>query len=333
MNKKSFLIILICIVISLISYNVFIKNNIVNNEIKPLEIKKELITLPNDIEYKKSIIEKSKNKNYKIENLDALVGPNELIAFIKENKENPETYTPSPYNIKNGFYQANLHCHSTNSDGVASVEFLLTQADEFAKKNLNGKPMYIAITDHNTVLGAQKIIEVLQKNPNKYKHVKVVTGIEIFTTYTSSFSDKPVDIHVLSWCINPYDKFLNKEFYKKNLKDKWNRTFPDRDFEEVISMMSEYGLVGIAHTARYLEHLKTEQQKKYIKKLFEDYKNKNKNNCWFIEGYYQSYKASMQNFDKNTEVLIENINKEAKQSNINLTGSTDVHGYSILSFR
>ena len=228
-----------------------------------------------DYEYKKAIILDSKNLTYKLENLRPLVGPKELEKFIRENDNNPQIYTPSKENIHNGRYRANLHMHTTNSDGKASVEFLLEQAQMYAEAKLKGEPFYFAITDHNTVLGAKEVINVLQKNPNKYKNIKIITGMEIYSGYKTNYSEKPFEIHVLAWCINPYDKFLNKEFYKKNLKDKWNRTSPDRDFKEVISFLSERSIVGIAHPARSLERVIDKEG--YIKQLFNDYKQVNKN--------------------------------------------------------
>ena len=280
-----------------------------------------------DYEYKKNIIKSSWNLNYKLENLRPLVGPEELAKFIKENNNNPEIYTPNEKNIKNGIYRANLHMHTTNSDGKAKVAYLMNQAETYAKENLNNKPMYIAITDHNTVLGTKEIIEVLQKNPNKYNNIKVIAGIEIFTGYKTKFSEKPIEIHVLTWCINPYDKFLNKEFYKKDLKDKWNRTRPDRDFNKVINTMSDYGIVGIAHPARYLDKITNKED--YIKELLNTYRKESKNKVLFLEGYYQTYPLIIKNYDNKFKAFLSFINSEASKNKIYRTGSTDVHGYSI----
>ena len=280
-----------------------------------------------DYEYKKAIITESKKLTYKLENLRSLVGPNELEKIIKENDGKPEIYTPSRENVQNGVYSANLHMHTTNSDGSLPVEFLMNQAQEYAKLKLNGKPFYLAITDHNTVLGAKEVIRVLQKYPNKYKNIKVIPGMEIYTGYNTQYSKKPVEIHVLAWCINPYDKFLNKEFYKKDLKNKWNRKHPDSDFREVIEYMSDRSIVGIAHPARYLE--KTTDKKAYIKDLFRTYKSANKNQILFTEGYYQSNHLVLKPFDDKTKEFLKYINNEAKDFGIIRTGSTDVHGYSI----
>ncbi|MBE7703292.1 MAG: hypothetical protein E7Z89_04495 [Cyanobacteria bacterium SIG28] len=314
--KKNFLIALILtLLILFLSY--FIYEHYRYSVSSPLE----------DYEYKRAIIAESKDLSYRLENMRSLVGPNELEKFIKENDNNPQIYTPSEENLKNGVFQANLHMHTTNSDGSVSVEFLMNQAQIYAEKFLNGKPFYLAITDHNTVLGAKDVIKVLQENPDKYKNVKVITGMEIFTEYKTSYSEKPIEIHVLTWCINPYDKFLNKEFFKKDLKDKFNRIYPDRDFNDVIEYMSNLSIVGIAHPARYLERI--EDKELYIKELFENYKSKNKNKIFFTEGYYQSYHLLFNTQDNKTKDFLNYINKEAQRSNVIRTGSTDVHGYSI----
>ena len=311
------------ILISIITFCIITSGIYINSK------RYEISSPMEDLEYKKKIITSSKNLTYKLENLRPLVGPNELERFIRENNDNPEIYTPSEENIKKGIYQANLHMHTTNSDGQARVEYILDQAESYAKKNLKGKPFYLSITDHNTILGAKELIEVLQKNPQKYKNIKVICGIEIFTAYNnSSVAKRPVDIHVLGWCINPYDKFLNKEFYKKNLKDKWNRQLPDRDFDFVITELSNYGLIGIAHPARYIDFLGKEN-KNYIKELLQHYKSKNKNKVCYLEGYYQVYPLIIKNYDEEFKNLLDYINLEAKAQGICRTGSTDVHGYSI----
>ncbi len=285
-----------------------------------------------DLEYKKTIIKASHNPFYKLENLRPLVGEEELLEFIKSNNENSQIYTPSSKNIKNGIFRANLHTHTLNSDGKVSVKFRMDYAQNYAEKNLKDGFMYIAITDHNTVLGAKDVIKVLQKNPNKYKNIKIITGIEIYTKYKTEFSKKPVEIHVLTWCINPYDKFLNKEFYKKNLKDKANRGTHDREFTAVIKMMSKYGIPGIAHPLRYTVHLK-DKKYKYIDTLFKEYSSLSQKPL-FTEGHYQVYdkfrerKYLGREYDK-YKIF---INKTADKYNIIKTGSTDAHGYTIFDW-
>jgi len=291
-----------------------------------------------DLEYKQAILHDSKNITYTIEALRPIMGPEELKNFIKSNDKNPDIYTPAQENVKRGIYRANLHSHTTNSDGVPTVEFRMNMAQTYANKNLKDGYMLIAITDHNTVLGAKSVIENLQRHKyedrSKYDKIRVVLGMEINTEFhNSKIIDTPVQIHVLTWCINPYDKFLEKEFYKKDLNDKWNRKLPDRDFDWIITTMSEYGIVGIAHPARYTTFMK-EKKYPYITEMLTRYKNLT-TNIPFAEGYYQSYKVTSTgpNLGDEYDKYINHINSESERLGINRTGSTDAHGNSIFTYR
>ena len=286
-----------------------------------------------DLEYKIDILRKSHNITYTIEALRPLVGPEELTKFITENNENPDIYTPSLQNIRNGKYRANLHMHTTNSDGRPTVLARMQSAQTYAEKNIKDGYMTIAITDHNTVLGAKNVIEVLERYKGRFSKVRVVPGMEIFTEYKNSgVAKNPVQIHVLVWCINPYDKFLQKEFYKKNLNDKWNRTMPDRDFDWVISVMSNYGIPGVAHPARYTSQMK-EKKYPYISEMFERYAKLSKNTL-FTEGYYQSYKLTYtaSHLGHEYKKYTDYINNEAKRAGIIRTGGTDAHGDSLFTY-
>ena len=247
-----------------------------------------LITEPmQDLEYKKAIIKDSHNLSYKLENLRPIVGEKELTDFIKSHNNNPEIYTPSPENIKRGIFRANLHMHTLQSDGKATVEQRLNDAQKYAQSHIKDGYMYIAITDHNTVLGAKEVIKVLQKNPGKYKNIKIIPGMEVFTKFRSRYSKRLVEIHVLAWCINPYDKFLNKEFYKAPNANKWNRKAYDRNFEDVISMMSKYSIPVVAHPVRYTTRIEGDKYL-YMNEMFEKYAQLSKKPL-VTEGYYQVY--------------------------------------------
>ena len=126
---------------------------------------------------------------------------------------------------------------------------------------------------------------------------------------------------------------MEKEFYKKDLKDKWNIKHPIKDFIWVINTMSDYGIVGIAHPARYTEDLGAKKYP-YITEIFTRYKN-SKGKIKFIEGYYQSYsKTPTANLlGKEYQKYKDHINSEAKRLDIIRTGSTDAHGISIFKYR
>lgn len=220
------------------------------------------------------------------------------------------------------------------SDGEVSVENRMAEAQQYAKENIKNGYMVIAITDHNTVNGAKEIIKILEQNPNKYDHIKIIPGIEINSQYrNSNITAEPIDIHVLLWSINPYDKYLNDKFKKEDLNDKWNIKLPIPDFDGIIYTMSEYGIVGIAHPARYTEHLGNKKYP-YITELFTRYKDLS-GKVKFTEGYYQSYKQTStggllgSEYDK----YINHINSEAKRLGIIRTGSTDAHGESIFIYK
>ena len=317
-KKKSLIVLLIAIFISvlyLLFYIFFARYNISS----PMM----------DIEYKKSIIKESHNLFYKLENLRPVVGEEELSEFIRNNNKNPQIYTPSTENIKNGIYRANLHMHTIQSDGKASVKERLDMAQEYAENKIKDGYMYIAITDHNTILGAKDVVKVLQKYPNKYKNVKVILGMEVYTAFSSKYYDKPVEIHVLNWCLNPYDKFLNKEFFKPSSANKWNRTSPDRDFDYVILMMSKYAIPGIAHPIRYTNRIGNNKYK-YMDEMMSRYVSLT-SKIPFAEGYYQVYPRYYEKefFKGVISPYIEFVNNKADQHGITKTGSTDSHSFTI----
>ena len=287
-----------------------------------------------DLEYKKEIIRTSHNPFYRLENLRKLVGEEELTEFIKQNDNNPQIYDASDDGVETGKFRATLHNHTLNSDGIASVKDFLAEAQMYSEDYLNNAPIYIAITDHNTTLGAKELIETLQKYPNRYKNVRVIAGMEIFSKmYDSPASADPVDIHVLVWCINPYDKFLNKEFKKADKSDKWNKKDPERSFQDVILMMKKYGMVGIAHPALYSVRLE-ERKFEFFNAMLNKYK-KLYDRTWFYEGYYQSYPVFDREKDmrKEYESYVKYINNYAKSNRIIRTGSTDAHGITIFNKR
>jgi predicted metal-dependent phosphoesterase TrpH len=69
--------------------------------------------------------------------------------------------------------KADLHLHTTASDGVATVEQLL--AHVAARTDLR----VIAITDHDTIAGAQRAQDLVQRRGS---HVEVIVGEEISST-------------------------------------------------------------------------------------------------------------------------------------------------------
>jgi len=88
---------------------------------------------------------------------------------------------------------ADLHTHTTASDGVISPKDLVQLAKQ---ANLRA----VAITDHDAVLGIPEAIEA-----GKEIGIEVIPGIEISTI------DKGQDIHLLGY----YIEYRNSDFLKK----------------------------------------------------------------------------------------------------------------------
>ena len=97
--------------------------------------------------------------------------------------------------------------------------------------------------------------------------------------------------------------------------------------------MAPFGIVGIAHPARYTEDL-GDKKYPYITELFTLYKSL-RGDVKFAEGYYQSYTQTptARLLGKEHNQYREHINSKAKELGIIRTGSTDSHGYSIFRYR
>lgn len=286
-----------------------------------------------DRDYKNEILKQSDIPGLTINDLAPIMGPCEIEQFLRNNDGNPQIYTPTAKNIKKGIYQANLHTHSTDSDGRLPVSARLDEAQQYAQEH--NIIFYIATTDHNTVNGAKTALKTLKENPNKYKNVKLILGMEINSIYNLKDNTKDqVDIHVLTFGINPYNKFLNEEFCKPKTANAWNRPRKNpefEDFDNVIKVMNNYGIVGVAHPARYIVQLE-DKKYDYLSEMLQRFKSLTPDDKpLFIEGYYQSYWNNAQ-IDLGNEYtkLLDFINNESRKLGIIRDGSLDTHGLTIL---
>lgn len=128
-------------------------------------------------------------------------------------------------NLKSGSFTANLHVHTQNSDGAADTETILHHAEAIARYNSKfGSPFMLAITDHDTIAGAQEAFEIFKNNPDRFQHLKLIPGLEISTVETKLKNQTaPLAIHLLVYGINPYDTRLN-EFLKEKSRLKLELT-------------------------------------------------------------------------------------------------------------
>ena len=222
---------------SLVSITTITFTGIAFNKIKMKNIRKKLDEMklyPKDIEYRKKILSElgiDKNKFYKLRSIigiEELKSKMEVISkdiknFLpgeKSYRADGEAIFPSKENVKSAKFTANLHTHTIYSDGKFTIQELLEQAakygNERVKKLGKNNPFYIAITDHDTLQGCKEAINIILKNPKKYENLRLVLGIENTTVANYPHILKgPVDIHLISYAINPFDKSLNDYFNKK----------------------------------------------------------------------------------------------------------------------
>ncbi|MBQ8475984.1 hypothetical protein IJ531_02870, partial [bacterium] len=184
---------------------------------------------PQDIEYLKTLAQEiglSENEHYK---LSSIIGVGELEHLLKNSKRhyfNPDT-PPRGHlqesdleNLARREYGFNLHIHTTASDGTMTPLELINQAAEYADKlkEINPEKSFcIAITDHDTMEGAKEILRAVAENPERYKNLKIVLGVELSAAYRDK--DKlnfPMSYELIGYCVNPYDKRADE--YLKNLR-------------------------------------------------------------------------------------------------------------------
>ena len=133
------------------------------------------------------------------------------------------------FNREDFYSKVNLHIHSNFSDGKEDFDKLVEQA-----KKLNMK--YIAITDHNCVLGHKQ---------TKYKNDEIlIKGVEFDCFYKMSL------LHILGYGIDVENEKINALCAKneKEQKDDIVRLFKSRHPKKVIDAIhSAGGLAVLAH--------------------------------------------------------------------------------------
>lgn len=123
------------------------------------------------------------------------------ISYKAGERENPEIMDSHDFRyVESGDFCANLHIHTEYSDGIMTVEELLEKS----------KNKIVAITDHDTIEGCKKALEICPDN------VDLALGVEI-STVAINFpkQPKPLPIHLLVYGIDPHDKKLNEFLDKK----------------------------------------------------------------------------------------------------------------------
>ena len=151
---------------------------------------------------------------------------NEL-SFKPGERTNPEVMdTHDLRYLKSGDFCANLHIHSQYSDGIMTIPELRLRTKEIPN-------MLVALTDHDTLDGVKEAYKLCND-------IDICLGIEI-STVAIRFpkQPKPLSIHLLVYCVDPFDKDLNdfldeKKYLKLQLAKKTlkglNEALPEYNF-------------------------------------------------------------------------------------------------------
>ena len=159
---------------------------------------------------------------------------------------------------------ADLHLHSTASDGLLSPSELVGKA-----KNLDFKA--IALTDHDTVSGLAEAVESALTHG-----LEVIKGIEL--SAIDKRVKREVEVHILGYYIDPENQSLTEVLkqireIRQNravrMVEKLNNSGVSIDFERV-KVLAEGEAVGRPHIARvmveagYINDVKDAFSKEYI---------------------------------------------------------------------
>lgn len=197
-----------------------------------IALKHKKVKYPVDIEYRKSLLRDMNLPENEHKQLRSIIGCEELKAIMKTAKKedflpgiktyraNKEVFFPEKENVKSGKFLANLHTHTIYSDGKLTIAELLEQGakygDERVAKLGKDKPFYLAITDHDTLEGCKEAVKIIKNNPEKYKNLRLILGIENSALAESpNLLKGPVQVHMITYGINPFDKELNNLIQQK----------------------------------------------------------------------------------------------------------------------
>lgn len=193
------------------------------------QAEQELLRFPKDIGYRIKLLANAGLSDVDYKSIRSILGPSEIQSTIKGYDNHEEYYYAGENGQNPESCQASPHIHTTASDGAYDIQTLLDDAAAHANKIMSrhGKSFVIAITDHDTVRGTREAIRIIAQNPDKYRNLRVILGIE-FTTYDNILPNvlrKPKNIDILAYGIDPNEQnlveFIRKtKIYKRNIAQK-----------------------------------------------------------------------------------------------------------------
>lgn len=244
--------------IALLGAGIAIKKGLKTSKpIKLSAIEQEMKAFPQDIEYRKKILKDLNLNENEYSKLRSVIGIQEFENVIDTLSKDIEHFMPGIKthgadheakftgleNVKNGKFAANLHLHTKYSDGKFEIADLMEQAAAYADKRVallgENNPFYLAITDHNTAKGCKEAVSIILENPEKYKNLRLVLGVEhTGMTFYEGTLHGPVQTHMLSYCINPFDKnfdaYMNRPVEKNKANIKKALDNANRNYENIL---------------------------------------------------------------------------------------------------
>lgn len=302
-----------------------------------------------DIMYRASIAKDAGIPFAQIDKLKSIVGPEELKGVVQKNTNNRAFWVPGERpagmeqiadsnpltNVENRKFGASIHIHTTKSDGMMTVKQVLNQAAEYANEyaKTNKDRFIVGITDHNTIEGCKEAVRILAANPEKYKNLGVVLGTEISTKEKQIGNynlRKPEKMHILSLCINPFDKGV-EGFMKALLGKSSTPMFPqDIGVQQAVDgfKTQKYNWFSLAHPAFPDMKHRVQNGDDYCDAtvaMMKHFKDKAQDKALYAENYYASYFGEM----AVDERLKDTINKTGAALDLYKAGGIDTHGTSI----
>ena len=149
-----------------------------------------------------------------------------------------------------------MHCHTTMSDGSTSPEMLVEYA-------LDAGLDFIAVTDHDTMAGVQKAV-----NLGKRKGLKVIPGVEV-STYDAKTGR---NVHLLCYMprkLDKLEKMINNTLKERNeaikgVIEEVSKRYPIT-YDDVKKVAGDAQCIYRQHVATYLMWLISRKFGKLLK--------------------------------------------------------------------
>ncbi|MBQ3641662.1 hypothetical protein II906_07050 [bacterium] len=196
----------------------------------------------------------------------------DIIVEKKEDFQNIlKTLTEEDFDSSKVF-RANLHIHSTASDGKLEPLEILRQANEHAQKLPSGEKFCFSVADHDTVEGVKAIKREIIKHPERYKKLKFIPGLELSTRFHNpEMAEKPIVMDFLMYAFNPDNPELADELNRRK------GTLIERTKGFFADINAEYPTLGLSVEEMMKEaesgHLKNICSNGYLKSVNEYVKN------------------------------------------------------------